>query len=236
METQVVYWSTWTSPDREPLMNLILDTPKQFLSTLPPETDDKANSYRRCYASKNSFGNYFVITNPFDTEAEVGGLPDQPVLRQDRDLFFLNRPAFKNVHTLEYDFKWVFFSEQPVELELVHPYMHKTESSNYGYVASGSYDISKWFRPIGATYNLWENTNNLKLKKDEPLFYVNFKTKNKIILKQFALTPEIKYIAEACLKYKFIVPNQQLKNLYNRFTQGGNNKKLLTLIRQSAID
>jgi hypothetical protein len=63
----------------------------------------------------------------------------------------------------------------------VPPYMHKVKASETAWISAGSYDISKWFRPIFPSYILWEGETEVSIVKDEPDTYLQFETNKKII-------------------------------------------------------
>ena len=52
---------------------------------------------------------------------------------------------------------FIFFSEENVNLEILPPYLHKTELQNHGVISTGEFNISRWFRPINFEFLLWEN-------------------------------------------------------------------------------
>jgi hypothetical protein len=131
------------------------------------------------------------------------------------------------------DFQWLFFSEDDIELELTPAYLHRSLSNDYGYVTAGSVNISKWFRAINATYQLWEGVNELKVKQGDPLMYVNFRTSNKVVLKQFEMTDRLRYMADATANFKSIFPMQPLESLYERFTRSNQHKLVLKEIRNN---
>jgi len=239
MSKKIIYWSIWTFPNRLPLINMVCEKPELVLNTLPSEHESKENSYRRCYGSKNKFLNTYVLKSPITASAKIVGHSFPPYVEDDvqnkSNMFILQKPAFKNIHSIEYDFKWIFFSEESIKMHVYQPYMHQTEAFKYGYVASGSYDIGKWFRPVNATYNLWEGNDYISVKQNDPLIYLDFDIDEKVELREFSINQEILDISQACLGYKNYRPNQPFSKIYEVFEKSGNRKRLINEIKKSII-
>lgn len=228
-----VYWSPWSLIDRQYSINMTWGKPKPVLATLPPEIkNNKEGSYRACRASQELFKNSYVINHAFSINARINGeYPTAAIEGVDSSIFSVRSPAFKGCHSIDYDYAWIFFSEESLKITQTPPYLHNTEASKYGYIVSGSFDISKWFRPLTPTYNLWEGVNELSFKKDEPMMYVHFDTDKKIKLKQFRITEDILNIGRSCMGYKNISPFETFDSMYKQFVESGNKDMLLRLIK-----
>ncbi len=226
----VVYWANFGSVDRLQRVNLTVEPPVRIMQTLHKESGE--SSYKACTGAKNLFQNTFVIKSPFDVDASiVDGVVYEP-----NQLVSLRKPTYANAYSIDYDFNWVFFSEESVEIVQTPPYMHSTQASEYGILASGSFDISKWFRTINLTYNLHQGVNTFNTKKDEPLCYIDFRTKKRVILKQFELTHDLHSLAFAAAELKQFFPFESLETLYNRFTRSNRHKKVMQEIRKNLLN
>jgi hypothetical protein len=226
----IVYWTQFTALDRITTTNLLFESPKHIWTTLPK---DGIDSYRACSATKGFFNNTYVINNPIDLELTIsnngtGIVPDDGVV-------FINNPAYSNQHTISLDYSWLFFSEDNINVAIYPPYLHNTTSSKYGAIHAGSFNISKWFRPVVPQYTLWENVNNFKSISGEPIMYVDFQTDDKVELRQFELTPEIVEVVRGVLGFKYILPRTTLKELYHRFISSKRDKRLLKLIKENIL-
>jgi hypothetical protein len=114
--------------------------------------------------------------------------------------------------------------------------MHKSNFCKNGYIVPGSYDISKWFRPVNPALQLYDNSDKeVQSDKGDPLMYINFKTNENVRLKRFNITQEIENIMYATTAYKKYDSNRSLSYLYDKFIQSGLNKKTLRLIKENLI-
>lgn len=226
----VVYWANFGLPDRLQRTNLIAEPPVRIMQTFHKEAGEV--SYKACAGSKNLYQNTFVIKSPFDVDAKI----IDSTVYEPLNLVNLRKPTYEEAHSIDYDYHWIFFSEESVEIVQTPPYMHQTEASKYGTIASGSYDISKWFRNINPTYNLHTGVDEFKTKKDEPIFYIDFRTKKRIVLKQFDLTPDLYNLAIATADLKKLFPFEPLEVLYNRFTRSNRHKKVIKEIKNNLLD
>lgn len=234
-KTIVVYWATNTLLDRQTKINMMLEPPKPLVSMLPKSNGNK-NGYRSCSAGKDFWKNTYAIINPADSYVKVSGETEKLVFDKN-DGFWLAEPSgLINTYRVDYDFSWLFFSEKSVKVQQLPPFLHNTSAAKNGRISAGSFDISKWFRPINLTYLLWENSNELYLKKGEPLSYLQFLTDEKIVLKQFELTPELRDIMVQVVNWKAYYPHEPLHILYERFTRGNRHKRILKLIKENLLD
>ena len=112
---------------------------------------------------------------------------------------------------------------------------HKTSAANQGFVTAGSFDISKWFRPVFLTYQMFPNQSGLVFKQGEPACYVKFNTSSKVVLKQFSINQSLLDISAGCTSLKDIAPNLPLANLYHKFTASNTNKKVLKEIQKTLL-
>jgi hypothetical protein len=113
--------------------------------------------------------------------------------------------------------------------------MHKTELTNSGYYVPGTFDISKWFRPLEFAFQLWPGENNFKAAEDDPLLYVKFDTEEKLNLQEFYMTPEIYSISNSCISLKNFSRVKALNKLYDIFRGSGMQNKLLKEIQKNII-
>jgi hypothetical protein len=234
----VVYWANFGSLDRLQRTNLFVEPPIRIMNSFHKESGNSTNSasYKACSGAKNLFFNTFVLKSPFDVDAEIIGEHPNVMIQEQHQLLNLRNPTYEKAHSVDYDFHWIFFCEESVEMVQTPPFAHKVISSDYGIIASGSYDISKWFRSINATYNLHKGIDKFKVKKDEPIFYIDFRTKKRVILKQFDLSPDLHRLAFAASEIKNFFPFETLEVLYNRFLRSKRHKKVMKEIQQNLLD
>lgn len=233
----IVYWANFGSLDRIQRTNLIVEPPARIMSTFHKESGNVTNSssYKACSGAKNLFQNTFVLKSPFDVDATFVGEYPNIMVREPNQLINLRNPTYKNAHSIDYDFQWIFFCEESLELVQTPPFAHKVKATDYGILASGSYDIGKWFRTINATYNLYEGVDTFKIHKDEPIFYIDFRTKKRVILKQFDLSQKLFQLAYAAAEIKNFFPFENLEILYNRFLRSNRHKMIMREIKHNLV-
>ena len=113
--------------------------------------------------------------------------------------------------------------------------MHKSNFCNNGFIVPGSFDISRWFRPVNPALQIYDNNTVINSLKDDPIMYINFKTKQNVKLYRFMLINDLKSSLYSSSKYKQYSPNKPLEHLYNTFFQNNLNKKTLRLIKDNLI-
>lgn len=234
----IVYWGIWSSLDRQTRMNLMWEPPKSLMSVSDIGHDGVIESmnYRRCVGATNFLKQTYTFINPLDTEVKIEGEFGNPQIIATQDVWNIRPAPLKNRYAIDYDYRWLFFSEESIVMKQTPPYMHNTSERPTATVATGAFDISKWFRPVNATFILWENENTLKLKNGDPLFYLEFQTEKKIILKHFEVTSEIMNLSVQLTDHKNFFPFEPLSKLYNRFTSGHRDKRILKLIKDNLLE
>lgn len=229
MNTSVVYWCSDKNDggqDLLPLFNLVVDQRDR--------ATDSPDMYYRCKAAQEIFKNTFILPSKEDLHVL---LPHGKMVQSRDSVKFRSRiPAFENRPAIDYDSQWLFFSEDDISVQLIPPYFHKTKASEYATVLSGEFNISKWFRPLIATFSLWEGTKELKLSSEDPIAYVKFITDNKVILKEFKKTEKIDMLVAECVTVKDRFPNLPLSENYNRFVLNRKHKEVIEEIKLNLVN
>jgi hypothetical protein len=237
-KSTIVYWAYAPVPEKNTYISMMLKNPIPLFKTLPERSSVNAReNYINCRGLPNLYKNTFLVTSPIDADISVNYTNDNTHFWGTGTDFFIGRPRpFKNMNSVDLDFSYIFFSEESLELSQIPAFLHKTTFSENAFIASGSFDISKWFRPIFPSFIFWENSSNLVLKKDDPLYYLDFKTNKNVILKQFDFTKDIYEIMSGCISYRNNNPLKTLNYLYDRFLESKRNEKLIKLIKQNILD
>lgn len=236
-ETVNVYWGMRTAPDRQTLSNLLWKPPVPLVSILPNGGSDTAGNYRKCSAATKIWQNTYALLHPKSSRVEVMGDVETPTLTKSNFDYWIPRAnSLKNSYRIDLDFEWLFFAEETVNIQQTPPYLHNTLDRQDGAVASGSFDISQWFRPINITYNLWENKRALNVQEDDPACYLQFITDKKVKLIRFEVTPEIDLMAQQVVQFKMLSPHESLNSLYNRFVGSQRHTRLLNLIKENLVE
>jgi len=233
----VVYWAVHTGFDRQTYINLFLKKPVSLASTLPVGNDGKDGNYRHCSAFPDVLRNTYTVFHPITTTAVFSGDFNDPVLKStNQDMWFSRSSALKNHYTADLDFGWLFFAEESLKIKVTPAYFHNTSDSKTGFIASGVFDIGRWFRPVKLTYILWEKNNSISITKDEPIFYIEFLTDKKIVFKHFEATNELSSISDQVVASSNFLRFQPLSYRYNRFIKSNRHKRILKLIKDNLLE
>ena len=236
-DTVVVYWGHVALPTKQTHVNLLWKPPVNIATTLPKGSRQKNNNYHACSGFKSFSKNTYTFIHPIDYEVGLSGSVNSPLKNNDPlNLWVLSPNAFDNQYRIDYDFGWFFFAEEPVVIQQTPPFLHKTTAHTTATMPFGSFDISKWFRPIILTYLLWENESTIKVTKGDPAIYLNFLTDKKVILKQFEVTEEIMSLSLQSVQFKNLIPFEPLSSLYDRFTSSKRNLMLSKLIKRNLLE
>lgn len=194
----------------------------------------KNKGYQSCTAFRESSKNIYFLKQPLSTYIKFDDFGN--IIQEDDYQYYINRESsLINSFSCDFDFGWVFYSEEPLMIKWTDTYMHNTVTKNFGFLNSGSFDISKWFRPLNLTYHLWDNVKEFKTEKDDPAAYIEFLTNKEVILKPFLLTQKIIDISKAGEEIVRNKPNQSLSTLYDIFTKNNLKSKLTKEIKNSII-
>jgi hypothetical protein len=232
----VVYYSMGGWIPRQTVVKMLWGEPQPLMKLLPSEHKDSDDNYKKCPALRGFSKNIYGYRHPLETEVSFMGDYLDPIMTGNEDLWQKRKAGSNNSYSCDYRFQFFFFTEDSLKARQTPPYLHNTTASQYAILASGEFDIGRWFRPFNLTYILHEGLNVLKLKKDDPAVYFEFMTNKKIILKQFEMTEELLNISISTSLNKNNFPKDTLENGYNRFMNTKRNKRVLKLIKQNLLD
>ena len=167
------------------------------------------DSFIKCPAFKNLSKNIYSWPWPFDSSysynaasTDVNQIEISPLSESYVACYPPRNQTMTVGPSIEFSYRLHMFAEEPVEVMLTGPYLQQAEYMKYGFLTSGQFDIGQWFRTLNVEVQLYGNKGELHFKKDEPIFYVNFLTDRKIILKRFELTKEIDTYSRKCINAK----------------------------------
>lgn len=220
---------------------LFNDTLKPVLSDLKKDKTDLGSqqSFFFCRGFLGFNKNLYMITNPFDIDVKVNDM-GQIINNGNQELndLFSNRPKqLENRKNLNYEYYYFFYSEESLEIETMSPFMHDSDFTKNAFVVPGTFNISKWFRPLNPEIQfLKSHDNRVVSHKGDPLMYIRFKTDRPIILKQFFMPRELMDISESIVSYKKYEKNKTFAYLYNLFSNSGLPNRILRLIKDNLVD
>jgi len=237
----VVYWACISSPQEWFEHKLILPKPKPLISDFlgtdeEPDKESRSKKVLQCPAHKFSKSNMFSIQFPFDMKVYIKengqiepGMPFSSLWQTNEN----NKDKIRM--SLQFRLQYIFFTEKNMELEILPPYLHKTEVSQYGHVASGKFNISKWFRAISIEYLLWPNTNMLSCLSSDVAMYLKFYSSIPVILKEFIPNEFIRQCANASASAMKITPKKSLDFRYSQFENSGLTSSIVKNIKGNLI-
>jgi hypothetical protein len=237
-----IYWSPYSSPVAYTEDFLIYDEPKSLYKEILPtkNKDNYWDNFLNCPAFIKSINNTFVIKNHINAnlgidrhKREFVPLDQQSVSAV--EFFKFKEDSRTNFNTVNFHMHYIFFSESSVNIRTLPAFLHKTDFQTKCNYVPGSFDISKWFRPIEGATELRHDVDILNARDGDPLYYIEFDSDEPIRFKKFYMTPEIWLISQSCIKYKKFKSNQPLKSLYNIFQESRIRSKLMKEIKNNLI-
>jgi hypothetical protein len=246
----IVYWAPHSIADDDALpgnWNMMYQDPvnvfkhwTQFDINIKDTTHE---SFIKCPAFKNLTKNLYAWNWPVDSKYEYNAIStdaNQIEVTPLTDSYVSCAPPRNQTMTigpsLEFSYRLHMFAEEPVEIMLTGPYLQQVEYQKYGFLTSGQFDIGQWFRTLNVEIQLYGNSGELYIKKDEPIFYVNFLTDRKIIFKRFELTQEIDTYSRKCITAKHLFGlKMPLAESYNLFNKSRTRDIILKKIKENLI-
>lgn len=238
---KVVYWSPWDFKDMYNEMYLGYTDPINVFNDISKSInkENKMDNFLNCPAFVNSAKNTFLFTSPTNADLTFidghikNNLPDHIPFNQ--RTFVFKSPSLLNARTVRLAANWIFFSEDDLEMESIHPYMHSSPVTDYGYYVPGSFNINKWFRPLEYAFQMKPNCDNFKVSQGDPLMYVKFNTKEKVELRKFHLSDKLFDMSMSCIRLKSYWRQRQLSKLYELFVNAKMNKSILNEIKKNLV-
>jgi len=244
-EPLVIYWTPGAFVDRgeEDWHNMYGSTvypdPKNLHSSLMKEKNPERGptTFISCPAALNTFRKTFVFYNnkACTYQYDLKNL-EKPVFKPEGEDYLnyaIRRPpALIDKPTVEFQLRWIFFSEESVEIDITPPMFSPPKYTRYGTCVPGQYDIGRWYRPFVFEIQLWEPEGVFTLEKDEPLFYATFFTDRPIILKRYIYTEEMNTIAKKLIASSLKKP---LQDRYDLFTSTSQRELILKKIKENLL-
>jgi hypothetical protein len=183
----------------------------------------KDTNYLKCPAFQDYYKNCFLLRAPIDLTINISNQPDgnkfASIDKYTQEFFDNNikiryEEGYKHP-ILHISFFYVFYADKPLMVEQLSPSMHKTELQNNINLISGTYDISKWIRPVEFAFEVIDDTKPIVIKRGDPMYYVRFLTTDKISLTKEESSEELNKVVNSCTRLKDYVPNNTLDKNYS---------------------
>jgi hypothetical protein len=199
--------------------------------------ESKTNNFFYCPAFKNVAKNTFLIKNPIDSHYVFEDGVAKVKSKNFTDIRAEHAPSLKDNQLVRYGLQYIFFSEDPIIAKLTSPFFNQSPHMQYGSLVPGQIRIDKWFRVLNLEINLWQNSTELKIDKEEILAYISFESNEvDIQLKRFTMNDQLMKYAASCgssSQWESFVP---LAERYKRFVATRTNKMILSEIKKNLVD
>lgn len=193
-DTIKVYWGPGEILPMNARTNFVHRKPESLLSFIHGERTPDANQLT-CPAIKDRLHNVFVLRSAIDDEfdldpQEIQNLMDVHEVREyttdAKNRVVKSRSSnLKGYYSASYMLTWLFFASEPVIAKFTAPYYPAVSPAPGALLATGEFDIGKWFRPVALDYHIPMDQTHLTFKKGDPLIFVEFMTDKKIEFQRF---------------------------------------------------
>jgi hypothetical protein len=235
-----IFWSTVYPKEVYADYNMLYKEPLPLLQDLLPERGpENPHDFFACPAFHLHTSNTFVVRNAIEANVAIrtdGFAPADEKSKLSFKLFSYMHPTRKGYRTILFDHRMLFFSETPVTLATYPAFMHRSEVQAKLCYVPAAFDISRWLRPLQGTFEVNQETPGVRIREDDPLYYVKFETTEKVRLRRFQAAPELHDIAHGCVHYKLFRQRSSLERVYSAFTQARLQKRVLKLIKENLLD
>lgn len=236
--TKIVYWAPWGPVDQIAEQFLSYSDPVNVLQDLQSSInkENKQDNFLNCPAFTNQYKNTWLLNSPTFADIEItsNGIVGNNDTT-DKHLI-IKQPSLLNSHTIKVSANWIFFCEESLHLESMHPFMHKTSASDYGYYVPGGFDINQWFRPLEYAYQMYPNETKFKILQGEPMMYVRANTTDRVIFKKFRMTEELFNHSLSCVRLKTFWKQRSLAKLYSMFNESKIKKNIIQEIKKNVME
>lgn len=200
--------------------------------------DASIHNFKLCPAFIDLFKNTYALRFTHDYELEMkDGEIWSDVL--DKEFFESQiRMRSPDKRFLGFNLFNYFFCEEDLEMSLTPSYFEDNSFNSSAIMIPGVYNIGKWFRPIECSFFMRSDHNKLIMKKNDIYAYVNFHTSEKIKLKRFHLTQEMREFGANFIRFnkKNTKPTMSLIPFYDAFARSKMKKLILKKIKENLLD
>lgn len=216
-----VYWSVFNgSLDvKMSWVNIALSDPEPAYKSLV-SSRNKDVIYFKCPAVQDYFKNTFVVRSPVDITISI----DNGCVRTheyDQKFFdiFINSKTNNGIdryETIIFAIDYLFYSDEPCLVEQLPAFMEDSALQRSIRIIPGTFDISKWIRPLQCSFEVIDPSSPIVIKRGDPLFYVRLipKDNSKVTLERVNVDSNLHQVVTSCLTLKSVITNNSLKQNY----------------------
>lgn len=210
-----IYWSSAGALE-SPELEILFFEPEPAYKFLLDKKGDAL--YLKCPAVPAYLKNTFILRSPMDINLWVN---DEGELRTDScnqnfyDKNFWSKKGKHDELLVQLPPSILFFTnnDKSVILEHLPPIIYKTQNTLF---IPGSFDISKWVRPLNYAFEIEDKTKPIQIKRGDPLYMVKFicEDGDSVELERVLMNEDIRRMIATCTGIKHVAPKLNLKTLY----------------------
>lgn len=185
------------------------------------QQEPKGAAYGRCPAFIDYMKNTYALVAPFDVEVTIdeNGCVLQvvaPSPQASELVVFRTAPSRDTNLIISLADTYLFYSKDEVRIEQLPPFMDYSLMRQGVTIIPGTYDISKWVRPVEVAMEIKKGVRSIRFAAGTPLSYLRFVTPNNdtVKLNKVEYTPELRDTSAACTGLKAIRNNLSLTQCY----------------------
>lgn len=211
-----VYWTPYSATAGESWLDIAGIEPMPMMKYLM--ADRKTAEHMKCPSVQDYFMNAFVIFAPKDYTLTVN--LDGSISTEDMDQLFFDKYVTRRTlpddkhRTISVEFTSLFFSKEPLQVELIQPPMEHGELHQSVRVIPGTFNIGRWIRPVTFGVEVVDGFTEVKIRRGDPLTCIRFLTNEKVTLERIENSGEIRQMVESCVYMKRYIPNLSLSRCY----------------------
>ena len=218
-----VLWGTVPTIESAPHWPVLgMPEPDRLLPLLAKERLVTERHYLTCPAFQDLYKNTFVIRSPIDLVITIDKNRNVTTDRFGQEFYdasIVNRTASVGPNDpmlVSCCLHLLFVPDEDCTLEIMPANMHSTDLLQNTRVIPGKFNAYKWTRVVDFAFEIIDETKPIVLKRNDPLFYVRFETKNnsKVNLEHKVYTPEMVTVSKAVEQLKARVPRLTLEAMY----------------------
>jgi len=175
-------------------------------------------NYIKCPAIPAYLKNTFILRSPMDVNLwvdEAGELRTDSCDQAFYDKNFWCRTGQHGEMIVQLLPCVLFFTDddQGVLLEHLPPILHEVSNALF---IPGSFDISKWVRPLNYGFEIADRTKPIQIKRGDPLYMVKFicEHDDTVQLERTIMDAQLEQVVNAHTQLKQVAPKTNLKTLY----------------------
>jgi len=238
MKTKIYYTIPEFFVQTPGMSELTYFEPEKLTKNIPEYV--KKSGYIHCSALLPSMKNIYVLKAPISLNLSINlkdSILESEDLNKAKNVLNMNDLSNES-RVIQFNFGYIFFSENSIMLEQSHPFLHINNFTNLGNHVYGEYDISKWFRPLGAGFVLKDDgVVNVNIKRGEIYSYIKFKTDNDVELVRFEMSDKLHKYKTSCIRFKQhnTPAHATLRSSYEAFLYHNMKKRILKEIKRQII-